>query len=129
MDPAEMEKKWQELQERLGYIECGPGWASIIEECDRRLRELDSGYAVDQIKEKFGGLRYYATSSSPDVDVKAWEAAIEDARNQSLETCENCGNAGKLSRFGYWCRTVCPECFKEFSGGHFNAIYDVRASA
>jgi hypothetical protein len=42
----------------------GAGWQPLIDELDRQLRELDPDYMVLQIKEKFGGLRYYVTPSA-----------------------------------------------------------------
>jgi len=36
-----------------------PFWADILRETDRKLEEIAPGYNISQIKDKFGGLRYY----------------------------------------------------------------------
>lgn len=34
-------------------------WYLAIAQCHEEMREVDPGYRIVQIKEKFGGLRYY----------------------------------------------------------------------
>jgi len=41
------------------WIACDSGWYSLIVELDEQLRALLPNYVIHQIKEKFGGLRYY----------------------------------------------------------------------
>jgi hypothetical protein len=38
---------------------CGPGWHPLLLQLDAQLSELEPAYIVYQIKEKFGGLRFY----------------------------------------------------------------------
>lgn len=78
---------------------------------------------VDQVKEKFGGLRfYYHFESNPDaVDVdqeytkeicKEIQGAVDFAESLSFKICEECGNPGKV-RGGGWVRTLCAtDCEK-----------------
>jgi len=40
-------------------------WWPAIEKCDRLLKVVLPSYAITQIKDKFGGLRYYADFDSP----------------------------------------------------------------
>ena len=40
-------------------ISCNKGWYPTLVATDRLLAELDPNYTVHQVKEKFGGLRYY----------------------------------------------------------------------
>ena len=47
------------------WISCGPGWYPIVVRLDTELAAIDPGYVVHQVKEKFGGLRYYAEASPP----------------------------------------------------------------
>lgn len=82
--------------------DCGPGWVPIIEPV-LALCEI-YGVGVDQIKEKFGGLRIYTGHSHDVVD-----AAIHDAETLAWKTCEECGAEGKR-RSGGWIRTLCEEC-------------------
>lgn len=44
------------------WISCDSGWYSLIVELDEQLRALLPNYVIHQIKEKFGGLRYYWAS-------------------------------------------------------------------
>lgn len=47
------------------YVEgiAGNPWYPIIKRTHERLTQLDPGYNITQIKEKFGGLRYYFAST------------------------------------------------------------------
>ena len=80
-------------------IECGKGWAGLYEPLRERCRA--EGIPITQIKEKFGGLRFYVAGGSD-----ALHAAIEAAEAASFKTCEECGAAGK-KRHGSWLRTLC----------------------
>lgn len=95
----------------------GAGWQPLIDEIDAKLTELDPGYVVDQIKEKWGGLRFYVTVSV-DCDEDT-ERQIQDvlwaAEELSLWICEDCGTEDGTvttqAREGrYWVRTLCGEC-------------------
>jgi hypothetical protein len=57
-----------------------------------------------QIKEKFGGLRFYIGGGSDVVHQR-----INEAENESYKVCEKCGEPGKHSSWGgYWITTLCP---------------------
>ena len=107
----------QERDEYLAIEWTGPGWKQIILDCDRELSALDPEYTIDQIKEKYGGLRYYISPSedymSDDSNEDLW--AIEDKYEKiSLATCESCGaSKGVRTEAGpdsYWIKTICHEC-------------------
>jgi hypothetical protein len=55
------------------WISCGPGWYPILARLDTGLAAIDPGYVVQQVKEKFGGLRYY-TEPSPPPCCRVWES-------------------------------------------------------
>src|SRR5688572_30797422 len=82
-------------------IQCGPGWASLydplIELCNK------AGVEITQIKEKFGGLRFY-TRQTPSPELKA---AIDLAEGLSVFMCEDCGQAGKRRSDNGWIHTLC----------------------
>jgi len=40
-------------------VSCGEGWWPIIAKLDRDIAALAPDYEIHQVKEKFGGLRYY----------------------------------------------------------------------
>lgn len=62
---------------------------------------------ASQVKEKFGTLRFYMTSSSDEM-----EAIIREAERKSAVTCEECGKKGKLRGRG-WLYTACGPCAKK----------------
>lgn len=98
------------------WISMSKGWYPIVVGLDRRLAELDPGYTLHQVKEKFGGLRYYfepSESASPDT-IAAMRAAVEEAEAVADHTCEECGVDDAVLRDErmYW-QTLCEECAAE----------------
>lgn len=63
---------------------------------------------VAQIKEKFGGLRFYLDGPHDDYI----EGLITMAESCSYHTCEVCGNPGKARKDG-WIKVLCDEHHKE----------------
>jgi hypothetical protein len=61
---------------------------------------------VAQVKEKWGGLRFYVDGADDYV-----RGAIDLAESMSFRTCEVCGNKGQR-RSGGWIRTLCDGCVK-----------------
>jgi hypothetical protein len=49
-------------------ISCGRGWYPLLVELDEQLRALLPNYLIYQVKEKFGGLRYYWEPGGEDRD-------------------------------------------------------------
>jgi len=58
---------------------------------------------ADQVKEKYGGLRFYYTGGDDKIS-----HFIEFAEYMSYHTCEVCGKPGKTYGGG-WVRTLCEE--------------------
>lgn len=56
---------------------------------------------ADQVKEKFGGLRFYYHGGDDAVS-----GMVRMAESWAANTCENCGAVGTL-RHGGWVRTLC----------------------
>lgn len=74
------------------YISVGPGWYRLIVDLDAQLAAIDPDYPLIQVKQKFGGLRYYAHRSDSSHDRQAeFNAAIEAAERAASSTCEVCG--------------------------------------
>lgn len=63
-----------------------------------------------QVKEKFGGLRFYMTSADDQI-----YDLIRKAEEESYSTCEYCGSNGEL-RDTRWRRTLCDDCYSEQLG-------------
>lgn len=93
------------------WISCDAGWYPLVTQLDAQLAQLDPEYELHQVKEKFGGLRYYArTSSGGDETQSAFWALIDEAEKRSEITCERCGAAATPCRRGFWFKTLCPRC-------------------
>lgn len=95
----------------------GAGWQPLIDELDAQLRVLDAGYSVDQIKEKFGGLRYYITPSADTDETVMLQVTdlLWAAEEKSFTVCEDCGSTEAVSTQGRhagrgWIRTLCGDC-------------------
>lgn len=88
-------------------------WDSIVEELHTGIMKLYPNYEVFQIKEKFGGLRYYC---SVDGDPQV-EDLIRAAEVQSYKTCQRCGLDARTIEIRGWTETVCTTCEPSSSNG------------
>lgn len=88
-------------------FECGDGWYDLLHSLCVDIKKILTqhpelvGFKVIQVKEKFGGLRFYISGGSDEI----WKR-IDQAEKQSLCTCEKCGKPGKL-RGRVWLYTAC----------------------
>ena len=102
------------------WISCEKGWYPIIVDVDRRLAELDPNYVVHQVKEKFGGLRYYFEATA-NTDHETWEKMqriVREAEAKAGQTCECCGSTGQVAlRDHGWWKTLCDACDREAEFG------------
>lgn len=89
-----------------GANQVGEGWHQIIRDLEAQLNELDPNYTLQQVKEKFGGLRYYAQITDP-AGFTRFHTLIDAAEAKSFQTCEVCGEPG-LAIAGGWIKTLCP---------------------
>lgn len=89
-------------------FDVGQGWYGIIVRLDRAIADLQPDYEVYQIKEKFGGLRYYCQGDGSE----AIDALIRAAEEEASHTCEVCGRMGdEVTTAGDgWITTRCPSC-------------------
>lgn len=91
-------------------IMCGKGWLPLIEEVHEKLLVICGTYDLAQVKQKFGGLRYYIDTPwtlSHERTEQAHEV-IAEAGARSFTICEECGQPGKPVTERGWVRTVCP---------------------
>lgn len=90
----------------------GPGWSSILRRLIPDLEALGWDGRVTQVKEKFGGLRFYTGACSKET-YDAIHNRISQAEAESYRTCEECGAPGgsdpKKRPVG-WIKTLCPAC-------------------
>lgn len=92
-------------------IACAEGWYSLIIDLDTVLADIAPTYTIAQIKEKFGGLRFYVSSGpTQDESPLFWEL-IRKAEELSYRTCELTGGPGVRMRKigGHWIRTLDPK--------------------
>lgn len=83
----------------------GPGWGGLIEKLVDELFKLGWDGGLNQVKEKFGGLRFYTGACSNE----QYEA-ITAAERESLRTCEQCGAPGGFVDKDGWYLTLCEKC-------------------
>ena len=91
----------------------GEGWMELVTQLDKDVAQLDPDYVIDQVKEKFGGLRYYITISEgvdQETREKIWNT-IHEAEEKSFDICDICGEAGKRVNVGGagWIATRCEQ--------------------
>lgn len=97
-------------------FECGDGWFHLLKDLIYEIRAICEapGFqsegiclipAVEQVKEKYGTLRFYMSYTT-----EAVFEAIERAEERSKETCEICGEPGTLESVTGWYMVRCPKC-------------------
>jgi hypothetical protein len=96
-------------------IAVSAGWYDIIYGLSQKLETMIQNipedkrpeYMAAQVKEKFGGLRFYMEASTTEMD-----AFIKEAEETCWHTCETCGQPGKLVKAG-WLYVSCKEHAKK----------------
>lgn len=125
MKDTEKSKEFEKFLESIGGLENGfysdrppikdrgffcvdDGWLPLL------LRTIEQCIAagwdrqVCQVKEKFGGLRFYINSASDEVyDI------ISQAERESYGLCERCGEPGELRNDIGWYMTLCEHHYIE----------------
>ena len=80
------------------------GWDDIVEKLTGMVVALQPDIKIQQVKEKFGGLRYYVDSATEEVNF-----LIETAEDASERTCQVCGQPGGMVEKNYWVATLCEK--------------------
>jgi hypothetical protein len=146
---------WNDIIRRIpkgwgSYVACGKGWSKVILQLAKDIDKVWEGFNANkwkpdeiwcpvQVKEKFGGLRFY-TQLWIDIDEGDDKALIEDYKKRCKEMrvltdqaeakcwsiCEQCGKDLATERpaevtgskgvraVGGWWRTVCQSCYTEW---------------
>jgi len=94
-------------------FECGDGWFDILNHLMNNIQHhidwknrngvVVAQVTLDQVKEKFGTLRFYYTGGDEYI-----RGVVDMAESISGITCETCGNRGK-GVGGGWITTLCKE--------------------
>lgn len=90
------------------YCNCGDGWLQLIHDLIEELIAAGWDKQTTQVKEKFGGLRFYINSGSEEI----WNI-ISKYETLSYKTCETCGETGELRNDLGWWRTLCDKHYNE----------------
>ncbi len=114
MDASALRAKYPRLLPDLFGFECNAGWSDLLDDffavVDRVL-PADATFRLQQVKEKFGGLRIYYHIDAvvpPEVHKEIAEADLR-AEARSEHICETCGKRGRMSNRGGYYTTVCEE--------------------
>lgn len=78
-------------------------WVSFADRKERPIPEPVPQVVAIQVKEKFGGLRFYYNGGDDYI-----RGLVSMAESMSYVTCETCGNPGKSTKGG-WIQTLCKE--------------------
>ena len=94
-------------------VECGKGWKHLYQPITDFIMEYnkeheDNPIIIHQIKEKFGGLRYYVSNY-----IDGLAEMIDKAEDESYNTCEICGkHIDEPIIEHHWIYPQCKECFE-----------------
>jgi hypothetical protein len=87
-------------------FECGNGWYDILDRAFTKLVELKlEDFYIEQVKEKYGGLRIYTNYTNDEI-----EKIIDQAEHEAEKTCEMCGEPSKIASENHWYSTECVDC-------------------
>lgn len=119
------------------WISVGSGWYGLLLNMDEALNRIAPDYRLQQVKEKFGTLRFYASYGGPadEVDKFMWNAIIRYGESISGQICEDCGDRHGQQKehqtyvkvttestysAGGWIHTLCSDCRKI----HYDRIHE-----
>lgn len=131
-------------------VEFGSGWFRLIYDLCQEIKdryyqdELSIDIIPEQIKQKFGGLRYYYSFKEIPLKLQALDvigefsirftpykededdvkkklrkdiaAIVRSYENKSKSICENCGKEGFIRDDMIWLMTLCDACFSSYFG-------------
>ena len=122
-------------------FETGSGWFSLIDSlCGEIVAVYEKhGIPIDvrpaQIKEKFGGLRFYWCRENQEKSVHAIDflgngtirfqqddsdldkeigEVVDKWEDISYTVCERCGQPGELRKDLRWIRVLCSDCYNKY---------------
>ena len=98
-------------------IECGDGWKGLIEPIMEYInnynkdKKEEDKIIIFQIKEKFGGLRFYVDHGNEEL-----HNMIDKAEEESYHVCEYCGSKEDVGQTANgWITTLCHNCVKKIT--------------
>lgn len=90
-------------------FDCPSGWVDLVDGLCEKLNKLEKPPIVEQVKQKFGELRFYISNGSE----QAYEI-IHECEKRSWDICEFCGSMDNVTQSKTnWTFTVCSKCNAE----------------
>jgi len=97
-------------------FEHGDGWFNLLDKLMGDIISYHNQLPEDkkwklsllQVKEKYGGLRFYLAGA----DDYIWDL-INNAEEESYNVCEICGSKENIGHTQVWIKTVCKPCFDD----------------
>lgn len=92
-------------------IECDKGWYGLINTIIEKIIDYNSSHIqkieITQIKEKYGGLRFYITFGTDEI-----YDLIDECEDESYNICEICGSKENVFQTDGWIKTICKKCYE-----------------
>lgn len=107
------EEKIAEIRTRINKdwfagFDLPEGWVDLVYRCHCELLEEAPDYKLTQVKEKFGGLRFYYEGAPKDSNARDIVSFYE---RMSYRVCDKCGTTKDVSTGGGgWVRSLCEPC-------------------
>lgn len=79
----------------------------LYEKSEKEEYESICQVTVDQVKEKFGGLRFYYSGGDDIIHGMVWLA-----ESMSYDICEICGSTENIGKTKGWIKVICEDCSK-----------------
>jgi methionine synthase II (cobalamin-independent) len=118
-------QKYPILYSKLSGFDCNKGWYKLIEELSQKIEEINLKFAnpehkiyAVQVKQKFGGLRFYTEISDSLFDDEEQQESVQQivydlitiAETKSYTICEDCGLSGTITKNRAYVETLCEKC-------------------
>lgn len=108
-----------ETMSKETYNDLPSGWYGLLDKVcstveqyltEEKQKNSDTVFEVLQIKEKFGGLRfYYTVQTNNEILFKNIQTVIDKAEDDSYGICQITGRPGALCKKGWYFMTLCEE--------------------
>lgn len=94
-------------------LDCGAGWYWLLDNLCSCIQDyIDANNKTQaetvQVKEKFGGLRFYLDGADTYI-----HGMVSLAETMSYSTCEVCGATTEIIHTKGWIKTLCKSCAKK----------------
>lgn len=109
---------WLQTRFQQGWpndLDVYDGWLKMVSDLTLDLRSITEHFTVLQVKEKFGGLRFYyeLPNHLPEIDRQKFRDRVDLAESGSFFVCGTCGTTDDVSQLGM--RPVCDTCIGDES--------------